>query len=118
MSTEKPTLDEFVTAEPVEPTEPSQPAESRPQWAEATLRCECGADVSEWHRGAERRRIRRHYATIDGRVPACPSCVDQSPAASTPITSVVDAVAKRDTDSSAEVSSEIKLLYAEVMTDE
>lgn len=50
----------------------------RPQWADATPRCQCGAalDGFEAHSTADARRFIRVYARPDGCVPACPACVD------------------------------------------
>jgi len=45
-------------------------------WGEHAVRCQCGADIRQWHSAAETRRVRRLYADPDGRVPACPACAE------------------------------------------
>jgi hypothetical protein len=76
VSTQTPTLEHWLDADASEDDVENSAAESRPQWAESAIRCRCGADISQWHTDAESRRLKRAYARTDGRLPACPDCVE------------------------------------------
>ena len=54
----------------------TQSDERRPQWSAERLRCQCGADIREWHSTTRAREIVRIYANADGVVPGCPACQD------------------------------------------
>lgn len=69
-------------------------ADTRPQWADGTVRCECGAAVTNWHSPVRAREILRMYGNGDGEVLACPSCLQARTGADSDITTVPKAIVK------------------------
>ena len=89
-------------------TEPTSAA----LWQPGGPRCQCGADIREWHTHARARTLLRYYGQ-EGRVVACPACVSMSDNSASEITSVTEAVAYREHESSVRVVDEEQRLEAE-----
>ena len=90
-------------------TEPTQ----TPLWAPTGVRCQCGADITEWHTRARARTLLRYYGDGAGRVVACPACVTMSDNSTSSVTSVPKAVGYRKPESSVTVVDEDARLDAE-----
>ncbi|KOX93275.1 hypothetical protein [Halorubrum tropicale] len=82
MSKAQPTLFDFkADAEGDEQPEQDTEAQSQREaagWRVEPPRCQCGADLLEWHSKAEARRMVRQFGDADGEAIACPSCTSYS----------------------------------------
>lgn len=99
------TLSEFMTeTEPDIDSEP--PAGKRgstaSQWSPTSLRCECGADITEWHTTARARSLVRAYGDASGRVPVCPACIQERNGVEDALATVPKAMANMTRESSIE----------------
>jgi len=99
------TLSEFVTqSEPDIEEEPpaGQRGLTAADWTPTSLRCECGADITEWHTTARARALVRAYADGSGRVPACPECVRDRSGVSQSLSTVPKAIVHMDDQSTSD----------------
>ena len=87
------------------------------EWRVTALRCQCGADITEWHSRAEARRLVRMYG-VDGRVLACPACQEPRNGIDEDLGTVPKAVSQRHEETTAEFHSRSKLALREVRGDE
>jgi len=108
MSRTQPTLTDFST---VEQADTDESDETRPQWAESTVRCQCGADITHWHSAVAAREIARVYDCGNGVV-ACPNCTENRGNHSE-VETVPQAVRARDTESTAERKNPVTLALKE-----
>ena len=108
MSTEQPSLQDAIPApheqaladEGAKYGRTTAPAERPAQRRAATPRCQCGADITEWHAPAEARRLLRLYGR-GGEMLACPECIETGPHGDD-ARGVARAVKHRETESSVE----------------
>ena len=99
------TLSEFVSnREPEVEEEPpaGQRGVTAAQWAPTALRCQCGADITEWHTTARARELVRVYSNEDGRVPVCPACIRDRSGVGDALTTVPKAIVHMNRESSSE----------------
>lgn len=98
------TLAESVETRELEARDP--PAGQRrvtgAQWTLTALRCECGADITEWHTNTRARSLVRAYGGEDGRVPHCPACVSARSGEDGAIQTVPKAVRQSEGESTIE----------------
>lgn len=114
MSRATTSLDEWIDLEPDDETSGDDATdENAPDWPESAIRCRCGADIGRWHTPAESRRLRRVYANGDGRVPACPDCIDFE-SGSHDHDSVPHAVRQLEPESSCDRFDHVELVLREV----
>jgi len=82
MSKAQPTLSDFATdaddEDAAEEDGTTQPLAERAGWRVEPPRCQCGADLLEWHSRAEARRMVRQFGNENGDAVACPSCTTYS----------------------------------------
>jgi len=114
VSIQTPTLEDWVDAETdADDHDDDSAGENAPAWPESTIRCECGADISQWHTNAESRRLKRVYATEDGRLPACPSCAEY-PSGDHSFDTIPHAIRAAEPSSSCERVDHVALILREV----
>jgi len=116
VSIQTPTLEDWVDAETdadADEQHDDSGDENAPGWGESTIRCECGADISQWHTNAESRRLVRVYATETGRVPACPECVEY-PSGDHSFDTIPHAIRAAEPTSSCERVDHVALILREV----
>ena len=105
MSKAQPTLSDFATEaeddETDEQDDNTQPLIEAAGFAAEPPRCQCGADLLEWHSKAEARRMVRQFGDENGDAIACPSCTSYSHP-SGQMTGVARAVRISDRKSTAE----------------
>ena len=82
MSKAQPTLSDFASGQDAdddgEHDDASQTPAETAGWRAEPPRCQCGADLENWHSAAEARRMVRQFGRKDGTVPACPACTEYS----------------------------------------